>query len=49
MNCTCKDYNQCISCIKYNLCEDKPYPRDFSWALVYVMALIVAVLILLIN
>lgn len=50
MKCDCKDYNQCIRCINYDECDDKPYNKKFSaWILVYMIAVIIGILIVVIN
>jgi len=49
MKCECKDYNECVTCIYFDECTDKPFNESFRWVFVYLLALVIGLLILLIN
>lgn len=50
MKCTCQNRDECINCLKYDECEDKPIGTGFgAWILVYMCAMMIGILILLFN
>lgn len=50
MKCICTNREECVSCFKYDECEEKPINTGCgAWILVYMCAVIIGILILLIN
>lgn len=49
MKCECKDFNQCVSCVKYDTCDDKPENPNVKWVLLYFLLFLVTTIILIVK
>ena len=48
MKCDCKNYNECISCVYYDDCDDKPCNPNAKWTLIFIGVIIATILIIII-
>lgn len=43
----CKDYSECVECIEYNDCEEKPQDKNLFWIfLTWIIFLITAIILI---
>ncbi len=44
MKCDCKNYNECINCIEYDECDEKPTNHNLFWfVFIWIIFLITAI------